>query len=211
MLEVGDLSNGAAENLVISKQGKCRLTNFISNNIYWAFALLNWKFSILRQWVFKASQDKSVLNEKWINCHAHIAQKIYSWSKTERSGLPSSSLWLRHHLLPPHSPGHTAVGQLRVIQVCRDRASRCCVFSGAVWLLRAGAGSLVALSSHPLASFSQQRCLLETHKNQTVAFFPMRVNEFHIKLKRSWNFPQHHSHLLFKAGAGWWGEDDFRF
>lgn len=34
MLEVGDLSNGAAENTVISKEEKCRLTNFISNNIY---------------------------------------------------------------------------------------------------------------------------------------------------------------------------------
>lgn len=34
MLGIGDLSNGAAENMVISKQGKCRLTNFISNNIY---------------------------------------------------------------------------------------------------------------------------------------------------------------------------------
>lgn len=34
MLEVADLSNGAAENVVISKRGKCGLTNFISNNIY---------------------------------------------------------------------------------------------------------------------------------------------------------------------------------
>lgn len=34
MLEVGDLSNGAAENMVISKHGKFGLTNFISNNSY---------------------------------------------------------------------------------------------------------------------------------------------------------------------------------
>lgn len=34
MLEVGDLSNGAAENMVISKQGERRLANFIFNNIY---------------------------------------------------------------------------------------------------------------------------------------------------------------------------------
>ena len=137
------------------------------------------------------------------------------------SDLPSSVLWLPHHFLPWHSPPYAAEGQRRVAQVHRERALLCCIFSGAVWLLRAGAGSLVALSSHPLASFSQQCCLsvenfiavnLETQTNQTVVFFPVHIDEFHIKLKRSWNFPQHHSHLLFKAGVGWWGwwrEDDF--